>query len=238
MLEPIEGEGFPAMSVSTHQALDKHFREVVEHTCVLQFDQSRRQRIAFCWSHLEHARCIQTLRLKRELPQLDFGKKSVQGDGRPLTGKPLLPLQQIANVGQGRASCILLEFVPSSLPGLRAELCEECIDRTLAFRTDRIGHAPVKRPIHLCPAAFGPFVQCRESWQLETVSDQFLDGYVNDVGQIFHSGRRKPHRCREHHLATLIEALHAEIPADDLYMTPPCTRIVILRQSVGNNKHP
>jgi hypothetical protein len=119
-------------------------------------------------------RCIQTLRLKRELPQLYFRKKSVQGDCRPLTGKPSLPSQQIANMGQRRTSCILLEFVPSGRPGLRTGLGEELIDRALAFRRDRIGHAPVKRSIHLCAATFGLLVQCRESRQLEAASDQFL----------------------------------------------------------------
>jgi hypothetical protein len=73
--------------------------------------------------------------------------------------------------------------------------------------------------------------------QLEAASDQFLDGYVNDVGEVFHPGRRQPYCCREHYLAALIEALHAEILANDLHMTTPRTGLVILCQSVRNDEH-
>jgi hypothetical protein len=84
MLEPVQRERFPGMPVSTHQPFDKHLRKVVEHARILQPDQGRRKCIALRRSHFLHARRIETLRFKSELPQLCFGKNSVQGDRRPL----------------------------------------------------------------------------------------------------------------------------------------------------------
>jgi hypothetical protein len=162
----------------------------------LKFDQRRRQRVSLRRSHLQHPRRIETLSLERELSQLYFREERIQGNRRPLQGKPSLPAQQVANVGQRWASCILLERIPPRLPRLRTRLRQEGVNRALAFRADRIGDAPVQGTVHLRPAALCFFAQGSESRQLEAAADQLLDGYVNNVGQIFHPGRRRqPDRC-------------------------------------------
>lgn len=92
MFQPVHRKCLSAMPVGPHHALDEHLREIVEHTSVLQIDQRRRQRISLLRGHLQHPRRIKTLRLQCELPQLHLGKKSTQGNRRPLQSKPSLAL--------------------------------------------------------------------------------------------------------------------------------------------------
>jgi hypothetical protein len=54
------------------------------------------------------------------------------------------------------------------------------------------------------------------------VPDQLLDGDVDDVGKIFHPGRRLSNGARQQFLPTLVEAFHAKIFADNRHMAPSC----------------
>lgn len=119
MLQTVHCVRLPAMPMRPHHALDEHLREIVKHARVLQFDQRPGQRVTLLRGHLQHPGRIETLRLKGKLPQLYFGKKSVQSvqrNTRSLQGKPSLPLQEIADMGQSGAWCILFQRIPARLP--------------------------------------------------------------------------------------------------------------------------
>jgi hypothetical protein len=87
-------------------------------------------------------------------------------------------------MGQRGTAGVVLEGVPDRGASLASRHGPQPIELLAAFRTQGVIDLRVEAAVDLGTASLGLFLEGREPWQLKPLSDEFLDGDVDDVRQI------------------------------------------------------
>ncbi len=129
---------------------------------------------------LQHACGVQALRLGGEVLDLDMGDgfKGLATDIDCL--QPVEAVDKVLEVRQRRSACVLSDGVPRTA-SRRVVSGENAVELGASLLPQGQGNALVEAPIDLRPGPLRFLEQGRESGQLISIPDEFLDRDVDEV---------------------------------------------------------
>lgn len=219
-----------ALLVNGGHSLDEHLRQVIQDTRQLHVDQRNRQGQPLTGFYLQHPSGVQSPGLRREMPDLHIGNAAQRLRPDPVLCQPGPPVQPDFEMRQGRASRLLLEHIPGRETGLRIR-DKEGFDAGLLLGAKRGVHLLVEPAIEDAADMARCAGQGVESGKLILFPHQFLNGDVDEVGQLLLRLGRLAHGRRHGMARFLAVTLDMERLADDLQMPPARPGEVVTRQA-------